>query len=754
LNPYRSYSSGDDPRPSLYDRGFRGVDMSDPGQVDGNWASEAVNYRFERGRAVPRGGVRPLWRLSASLGPAVQGAGVYDDPNGQEWLIAVVDGHAWRMREGTPAYQIPLAEGVTITGRVLFVQAFDRLFCFRGDDTPPLVLESFFEGFRLINEAMETAAGRGTGTLTIPNARWALYWQNRLVLTKGEDEGVVSDALNYTRYAVVNSMRVNAGSGDDIVGIWEFSENTLVVGKQRSIHIVAGLEPNEYGNFVTATRKTLESEFGIVAARSVVAVGTDLWALSERGVVSIRQAVEGLSYGVSLTLSRSIQPIIDRIAWRYASGAVATFADNRYYLAVPLDDAEIVSPVNLLAGSTHNPASGETVLQLSPGCYRWQPGAGESIAVNGTEWAEEADVEVASGDTVMLYGVADTEVLGVLRHVLKRVNNAVLVFHTANQERDGAGNIVHGWEGYSCGEGICVVDWMRANWGGKERLFFLGANGAVSLWGEGFEDQVWRPKAVMPYTELEVQACPASGDSAQCGAANAVSVTSGAYNTPIAWGCKDLVDAAGNFDGSRWGQGGFTPGHWLPEDAVSERTANGIRTYGQSWTIAGDWARARQLPGAAVVLEPIATELVTRGYHPQDGSLAKFGRLEIEVETWSPVYDVYIRADKTEAPAARDVRKDAREYYTQGLGRYALDNASDNHGSPKRKDYSVHTSAGGFYLGTGIAFDRLASATEAFKIDAAGRWCQIVVRARKGRVVITAAAVDYTRGAGRMGTKA
>jgi len=236
---------------------------------------------------------------------------------------------------------------ITDGTRVRFVQCFNNLVMFRGDNLKPLVLtENILDGFQSITQkdTPEADENESDGTQPIPNASTGLFFGNRLIIPFGRDEVAVSDYLNYTRYQPVRSaFRVNTGSSDKLVAVFKFDPNTLLVFKEASVYAVR----NVYGDLADAQLDQLTDQYGCAAERSIVAAGSDVIFLSDqRGVVSLRQSVAGETQSVDLPLSQPIQPIINRIDWTKAKDAVGAYSNNRYYLAVPLRGINATAPGN------------------------------------------------------------------------------------------------------------------------------------------------------------------------------------------------------------------------------------------------------------------------------------------------------------------------------------------------------------------------------------------------------------------------
>lgn len=337
------------------DTSFRGVDMrSAPNAVANGLTSLARNARFRFGKAETRGGVTKFatltpsqtltwpitWRpatldfvWTTSLTVSVQGAEVFDDANGQRWVISVANGLVWKSRPGEAATAVPVENDIPIVGNVFMVQCFDSMLMFREDNQTPLVMTDVDYGFHAIQQTPS-----GTGTIVIPNATSGEFIQNRLVVPHDVDQLAVSDIGDYTRYLpTFNELRANEGSGDSIMRVFKFGETAALVFKERSIIQIL----NFTGDLSSIAASELTREFGLVAKKAVIGVGRDVWFLSQRGIDSIGLTTQNKIQPGNEPVSGPMQPLIDRINWPYAGGSVAAYFDNRAYFAVPLDDSTV-----------------------------------------------------------------------------------------------------------------------------------------------------------------------------------------------------------------------------------------------------------------------------------------------------------------------------------------------------------------------------------------------------------------------------
>lgn len=154
---HRSYGPLDDPPLPDGDGPFYGVrtipggDLLPPG-----FLSDGENLRFRDGIPGPRRGItKPGWlnvvdfvaHKILPFGKIHGKPAQFRDPNSIEWTVFAADGFAYRAYPANAAFQMTLPTGVRLLSRVKFVQAFNKLYCFRGNDLAPLVLSDVAVGF-------------------------------------------------------------------------------------------------------------------------------------------------------------------------------------------------------------------------------------------------------------------------------------------------------------------------------------------------------------------------------------------------------------------------------------------------------------------------------------------------------------------------------------------------------------------------------------------------------------------------------
>jgi len=269
----------------------------------------------------------------------VYGAGIFRDPLSIEHILVATSDGVYATKEGNPSVKLP-APANGVSADVEFVQCFNEVIMFRGDNLEPLAMSRLDIGFVSISQTSSDTdidENEDDGTERIPNASTGIFFANRLLIPHSKDLVAASDFLNYTRYQpILANFRINQGSEDELVSLVRINSSTIACFKTNSIYIVS----NIYGNLTDVTLDEVTREYGVVSKNSIVQVGDDVVFLSsKKGVTSLGVAEHGKVSAVDIPMSEPIQPIIDRINWNYASGAAAAYHNNRLYMAVPLDDS-------------------------------------------------------------------------------------------------------------------------------------------------------------------------------------------------------------------------------------------------------------------------------------------------------------------------------------------------------------------------------------------------------------------------------
>ena len=190
----------------------------------------------------------------------------------------------------------------------------------------------------------------GGGYSHMPAPPFAIYHQRRLIMPywysvdsspdsftdrSVRDELIVSNILDSDTYDTIYAQfRFNAGTADYMVGLQSFAEDRVLVFNRNSIHIIQNTN-----DLSLSSTRVLTDEVGCVARNTIVQVGSQVLFLSDNGVYGTGFIDEYNLRGTETPLSEPIDKTINRINKAYCQNSVAVYFNNRYYIAVPLDES-------------------------------------------------------------------------------------------------------------------------------------------------------------------------------------------------------------------------------------------------------------------------------------------------------------------------------------------------------------------------------------------------------------------------------
>ena len=785
MNRFRAYWPIDDAPQTDGDTRWVGVDERlDPGILPPGYVASARNCRFRNGQVETRGG-DTVWPWMRGTGLTKFGtvfcATTFSDPiDGLEWIVVAADSGVWATRPNNVAKQVSLPGGVTLTAAdaIQLVQCFNVLLLLRGADTAPLVCAAGLDtGFTAI-----TQTPSGTGTESIPNSAFGLFFANRLLLIHARDQVAVSDALDYTRYSpTLANFRINQGDNDALVAISPFNESTLIMLKDQSIWRV----DNVYGDLSQVALRKVTSQYGCVAPRSVVQFGTDLAWFSERGVETLKLTELNQVQGRATALSDKLTATIGRVNWKYASGIKGAFWDGKLYFAVPLDDANVVDDVTNYVGSltyegttTDGAGKTTTVTTLTPGTlYRYRQGAND-------RWFYTTDgvtITIYRGDCyfpgpasfAQFYGTQSTSVTATVYEVLAQgVNNAVMVFDTQTGE----------WCGTDERAGLCVKEWVMVTHQGVQRLGYISNLGEFHLYEEGPVDE---KLATVPtiYTDVLVTNYPATGQTLRLNSGDVVTSSNASTVNTVGnvWGTGSLTSLSQTniwSDGVPGGYGGFLStgaAPWSVNGATTAQINGGVRVFSQTLAINGtsaatrgfygvgglsstlNWAYVDPHNGTEIQPVDIETYVKTRGFQCEDLQRKRYQRLAVRIATWSPTYTFTVLMDGVnESATAINARTRSRTAYYTSAAEWTATNVNDDWDNPYRQDYSVVPDADGTSLGItdGINFDQQQDAEETLPLEQRGATAQLEITNTTGTIALKSLVLSGVAGERSNGTRA
>jgi hypothetical protein len=336
------------------DAGFIGLNSRDnPSALPQGYVSEARNVRLDRGVASCRKG---LERRTKGLlaGNDIYGSCTYIDSTGQEIIVVVTTDKLWTYNPQTDfldtAKTFPAGQTITTSDGCDVIQAMDKIFITRGYLKRPLLWDMTSPTLTVFPAVTSGSAGH-----QFPNPNVLAYYGNRLIAqarhhndtvdARHRDSVSVSNYLDYQNWDVLDVFTFNNGGNDQVVAIAPWTLNEFIVFMRHSIFYVnIGIGRYTTGDPLSndSSIKTLVTDMGCIANRSVVQVGGGIMFLSDNGVYFMNPTAVGSNESMRLLtadspLSAPVDDVIQRINRNYAHRSVGCYWNNRYYLAVPLD---------------------------------------------------------------------------------------------------------------------------------------------------------------------------------------------------------------------------------------------------------------------------------------------------------------------------------------------------------------------------------------------------------------------------------
>jgi hypothetical protein len=188
----------------------------------------------------------------------------------------------------------------------------------------PLVIDTISPGASL--------ARTGASGIPMPSGREGIYYKNRLVIANAENNVAISDPLDPLHFTPFEtSFSANLGESDDITGFAPLNEDVVLIGKTNSVLAITGLS----GTADTWRLLEITREYGWIAPLAVSLPGSDVWALSRKGVCSIKTTDQGKVQGVAEPVSRPMKRYLDSVDWSKATQSCSHYWNNRYFVALP-----------------------------------------------------------------------------------------------------------------------------------------------------------------------------------------------------------------------------------------------------------------------------------------------------------------------------------------------------------------------------------------------------------------------------------
>jgi len=339
---------------------FVGLNSRDnPASLPAGFVSKSQNFRFDRGIATVRKGLRRK-TSSAIVGQVIYGVGSYLNLTGQEiFVIVVTDGvYTYNPQTEILSSKIAFPAGETITTQdgCDVVTAVDNIYITRGHSKRPLICAINTTSYVITGITASPTSGIGH---EFPNCSGLLYYSNRLIstgqhhssgytpTTRSRDSVCVSNYLEFNYWDSSDVFTFNQGSNDEVVAVTPWTINEFVVFLRNSIYYVnVGTGRYTFSDTLnsTAQMSNIVSDIGCVAKRSIVQANGGIIFLSDNGVYQMIPNPVGSNESMRLLtisepLSKDIDDVIARINKTYAYRSVGIYWNNRYYLAIPLDSS-------------------------------------------------------------------------------------------------------------------------------------------------------------------------------------------------------------------------------------------------------------------------------------------------------------------------------------------------------------------------------------------------------------------------------
>lgn len=503
MNRYRDYGPLDDVPDLAGDVQFKRLDMqSDPATLPPGVVQRSENFRFDVQGARVRAGVARQFAAGTDVG-TIQMAEVYlpDRGNDQFAFVGRTSLFVFNPANQTvQSFAYPGGETVEETDAVDFLQGGI------GSGTTPTAWIP--RGFG--KDALKFDGASVAVDSNFKKSEFGLFYQDRFVVNAGTQEADVSDFLDFATWSSLNQFQILKGGDDYLVSFIPYKEDYVIIGCRKKFFI-AFFDPNtSTGGYSgglkadTSFLRELTREAGLVGRRAIKEAAGLIWIISDPGIFAFLPQLDQKLTVLGLPISADIQPIMDRLSAKYASGATIERLGYRLYFAMPISEekikiADIVVTTKdtvglelpftlptLLSNGGLATVETETPHNLSVGDRSALAGVADSN-LNG-EFPVLSIVD-ATHFTVSTNAQAGATV-GTLATVQKLAtrNNVIAVLNLNNRD------VAHpngSWESIDVLPSEFHADFLKvADYGSKRRLWVIDRELGPALYEEGDADEV------------------------------------------------------------------------------------------------------------------------------------------------------------------------------------------------------------------------------------------------------------------------
>lgn len=306
-------------------------------------AAHIENMEFRDNRLKTR---RGSYVLSNSVdGELFQGAGVFRAPLGSEFdetMLVAQGNKVYAFTQSLIRTPMTLPGTLSSTDDVFFLQGIGYIYIFSGET------KGVWRWNGKFSSAIELV------TANMPGANRGAFAYNRFWIPTNVDDLNISDALSENFNFATHTIKVTQGDGQRIIQVVPFAEGAIIVFKERSVALISGANGVITDASADLTIQFIDNNFGCVARDSVQIIGTDVYFLSRKGVMTLALNEQQKVQSVQVPLSETISNSLELINWSKIDTAQSLHFDNYYLLAVPCDGASLPNCIfayDLLHGS-------------------------------------------------------------------------------------------------------------------------------------------------------------------------------------------------------------------------------------------------------------------------------------------------------------------------------------------------------------------------------------------------------------------